>query len=648
MLTSHLQGYTYEKYILDLFKNSKDTYDNIWFYKEAPEYIIAKTSLYDSYYLYNKYKNCDIGADLVAIKDEQVFFIQCKNYSNTISINDLSSFYFLLYEYQLNGIVYYNGKLSERLTELSKGKVKYINIPFNNELINKTIIKPNTDNIIITPKQYQLEAVKILQNEHRSILSLPCGMGKTYTSYLIARNYNNIILISPNRSLADEILNNMYLYLEEKYNPILISMDGSRDPIYINTILKEKNIISVTYNSVDILNQVITNLINPFIIIDEYHNLSESNLLDTNNEFNKILNSKYPILFLSATPIENMNKKIFGNTIFKYEWSLAIENGYICDIKIILPEKKNYLNIFEKLLIDINYEKMNIKLVNKAYFLLRSLLYEGSKKCIVYLTSIENSEKFYNIIIWLQKLLNCNIKQYQINFFTPKTKKIEYINNFKTDSDISLILNVQILNEGINIPNCDSVYITNPNNNIINLIQRVSRCNRIMEEKNESKVYLWCSEKKTEKILNYINEKTNGELNKKVYKYNITENKTNVERYNYVNIEINNKKFITTLFDKTILEKITIQDKFNNLWFNAKLIFEMLNYKDKKDAIKYLRTFANTKNLKDIVDNYKIYKSAQPLTIYIDEYSLYTLLINTNKKESKKYYKMILDKLITL
>jgi len=36
--------------------------------------------------MYIKYKNCDIGADLVAIKDNQVYFIQCKNFSQTISI----------------------------------------------------------------------------------------------------------------------------------------------------------------------------------------------------------------------------------------------------------------------------------------------------------------------------------------------------------------------------------------------------------------------------------------------------------------------------------------------------------------------------------------------------------------------------------
>ena len=112
MLTSYIQtkGYTYEQYIYDKLRSDKINFDDVWFFKNTPEYIIAKTSLYDSYHIYSKYRNDDIGADLVAIKNNVVFFIQCKNYDDIISINDLSSFYFLLYEYNLNGLVYYNGK----------------------------------------------------------------------------------------------------------------------------------------------------------------------------------------------------------------------------------------------------------------------------------------------------------------------------------------------------------------------------------------------------------------------------------------------------------------------------------------------------------------------------------------------------------
>ena len=648
MLTNYIQtkGYTYEKYIISFLQQNNE-YDNIWLFKDVPEYIIAKTSLYDSYELYNSYRNLDIGADIVAIKNNIVYFIQCKNYDDIISINDLSSFYFLLYEFELNGIVYYNGKLSKRINDLSRGKVPYIHVPFNNQIIDNRIIRSNIDNKINLPKEYQLEAIKILKDKHRSILSLPCGMGKTYTAYLIAKTYKNIILISPTRTLAEELLTNMDMYLLFQYNPILISMDGSRDPSYIKSIIKTFNIFSVTYNSVDILNEIINIIDNPYIIIDEYHNLSEANLTDSNNHFNKILNSIHPILFLSATPIQTFNHTIFGNTIYGYSWTNAINNHFICDFKMIFPTKTDYFDIINKFLIEVNYNKKDIKLVNKAYFLIRSLLYEGSRKCIVYLTSIEISNKFKNIIDWMQKIFNCDINQYQIDCFTSKIKRVEYINNFKTDINISLMLNVQILNEGINIPICDSVYITKPNDNIINLIQRMSRANRILDGKNKCNIYIWCNKKKINNIINYINEQTNGEFKDKIFKYDYTEYLTDIQHY-IKETKIIKEKFILTLFDKLTVEQYLIFDKLNNLWFNASNIAKILNYKKPNDAIRSLINNIYIKELKDIIDNYSIYNNAQPTSLYINEYGLYSLILNSNKKEAKSYYNTILDKLITL
>ena len=62
-----------------------------------------------------------------------------------------------------------------------------------------------------------------------------------------------------------------------------------------------------------------------------------------------------------------------------------------------------------------------------------------------------------------------------------------------------ILLNVQILNEGIDIPECDSIYITNPTDNIINLVQRMCRCNRIMPNKSLCFVFLWSENKKMQK-----------------------------------------------------------------------------------------------------------------------------------------------------
>jgi len=135
----------------------------------------------------------------------------------------LQGFYFLLYEFDLNGIVVYSNEISSRIKDLSN-KVQYLHISYNNQIID---IDYNFLNYInIKSRDYQIEACNLLKNENRSILSLPSGMGKTFTSYLIAKEYNNIIYIAPLRFLAKQILDQVYDYSNNSYNPILISSDG--------------------------------------------------------------------------------------------------------------------------------------------------------------------------------------------------------------------------------------------------------------------------------------------------------------------------------------------------------------------------------------------------------------------------------------
>jgi superfamily II DNA or RNA helicase len=172
-----------------------------------------------------------------------------------MKIPKLKTFYFLIHEYDLNGVVIYNGKLSERLTDLKTNKVTYVNLPFNNTILNINFFTPNQ--IEIKPRDYQLEIYNKFKTINRGVIALPCGMGKTYCSWLIGKDFTNIIIISPTRCLADTNLISLYKYSSNNYNPILISMDGTRDVTEINSLLKESNVISSTYDSVDILNKII-------------------------------------------------------------------------------------------------------------------------------------------------------------------------------------------------------------------------------------------------------------------------------------------------------------------------------------------------------------------------------------------------------
>ena len=106
---AHKVGLVYEYYVLDQIK--KD-YEKVWHWKDFPEKLMYENNLIKDYEIFCKYRY-DIGADLVAFKDNKYYFIQCKNYNDTILMENLAGFYFLLFEYNLTGKLYYSGTLSQ-------------------------------------------------------------------------------------------------------------------------------------------------------------------------------------------------------------------------------------------------------------------------------------------------------------------------------------------------------------------------------------------------------------------------------------------------------------------------------------------------------------------------------------------------------
>jgi superfamily II DNA or RNA helicase/phage anti-repressor protein len=564
---AHKIGLAYEYYVLDQIK--KD-YEKVWHWKDFPEKLMYANNLIRDYEIYSKYRY-DIGADLVAFKNNKYYFIQCKNYNDTILMENLSGFYFLLYEYNLTGILYYSGTLSQRVKDLSNNKIQFINLPFNNNTLD---IIDDIDNNI-TVRDYQIEAYNKLLDKQSGILSLPCGMGKTYISSLLAKKYNNIIILSPLRYLAFQTLEYYKKYMDVSYSPILISLDGKRKLGDINAFIKDKNIISATYDSVDIVIQIINKLTNIFIIIDEFHNLSDSNINKAENDMNKLINYNCNKIYLSATPLKNF---LNIQDIYNYSWMDAIKNKYICDFTIYIPDKNENYQSFVELIKKTCNSNIDEKIIKKAYFMLKSMLFNGDKKCICYMTSIEFADSMCCVLIWLSKLLNIEIEYWQIDCNTKKTIREKIINNFKKSEKIAIIINVHILDEGINIPECDSVFITQPSNNMINIIQRMCRANRILDNKTNCNIYLWCREKKADIILNHIYDNTDGFIKDKVYIYNTSNwiiNKHAMAKENILLLDrnqsdkniINNnniKLFNHLMQDNTIEEKILMLKEYSD------------------------------------------------------------------------------------
>ena len=245
------QGTNYEIYIKDIIK---EKYSECWLWKDIPNNILLELK-----FIKDITKNCDdIGCDILCKKTSGEYeYIQCKNYStlgidNTITITDLAGFYNFVAENDIkNPIVYYSGILSSQIL-CRKNKIKYINLPY--------IKIGNKD---IKPRDYQIEAYNKLKNENRSILEMPCGTGKTLITYLISLNYKNIILLSPLISTTEQLITHYKNYYSKEKKPISYTLINSQNIRKIENIsLLEKNIIGSTFDSCDIINELLKKLYN--------------------------------------------------------------------------------------------------------------------------------------------------------------------------------------------------------------------------------------------------------------------------------------------------------------------------------------------------------------------------------------------------
>lgn len=449
-------------------------------------------------------KTCDdIGCDIIIKTDDGYKFIQCKHYSttgidNTINISDLSGFYNFMSENCFNnGIVYYSGNLSRQILS-RKRKIQYINVPMYN--IENQYMQ-------IVPKVYQINAYNDLLSSNRSILNMPCGTGKTYVSYLLSLNYNIITILTPLISTTEQIFEHYKNYYNnnKNINFILVNSKAHRN---INIKHDCKNIIFSTYASVDIINKYCGKIENQLIIIDEYHNLSEDMLTNEYNEMYKLLTYNNTYLFISATPHLDTIKysNIFGTNIHCMKWDYAIENKLICDSNFYFPNNNLIIDNIDKMKIKTDFIEKSI-LINKAYFLLESIKLLKLNKCIIYLKTIEESKMFVKVIETINLYFELKIKVYEINKATPKKTRNNIMTRFRLDNNYTnIICNVHILDEGIDIPECDSVYLTHPNNNFINIIQRISRANRLTSDCNKvARILVWSkNELKMNDLVNKI------------------------------------------------------------------------------------------------------------------------------------------------
>jgi len=532
-MDNQIKGALYEQYIC---KNLNDE-GHSWLWSDIPEKDLVESGLVHDLnkhrlkrkkHLNNpdKYVNplIDTGIDILLYNNEEYTLVQCKNgYDKGLTFKDLSGFNMMMVNHETKkGRVYYTSKLSKNIKENNISKrIKYI---------KKTMDEDDEEDIVTDKakhyeyKLYDFQKIALKQlstyfeKYNRGILSSPCGTGKTIMGCFFAHTYNSVILLSPLKQYAEQNSDRYNEYFKD-YHCLIIDSDGTRDIDVIKKFIKKnrfkKMLFSCTFKSVDIVNKFIHKLENNIVIIDEFHNLSRNNIIDKDDEMNKLLLSDNDILFQSATPRvydlegtddDNEHSDIFGDVVYKMDFKTAIEKEYICDYKIYLPSvsenKKEFIKQIKK---EIDISMFDKDMRAKCMYFYKCMLFNGTRKCIVYLRDIEEMCEFKKCLKTFDEYYATNLSIYTISSDDkhssdtddPEKNSREWkLRKFKNSKKMTAMLSVKILDECVDIQECDSVFITYSTKAKRRTIQRICRCIR-KDKNNKHKighVYLWCNE----------------------------------------------------------------------------------------------------------------------------------------------------------
>jgi superfamily II DNA or RNA helicase len=537
---NQIKGLAYENQILDLLRRDKEAY--LW--KYTPENILIENGLIGSHNSARLKRKDDrenplqdTGVDIISMETAtECSLVQCKNgYKSGVTMPDLAGFMcWIATMNTTKGYVYYTDKLSNNIKLLpNQNRIQYIQVPFDTAYLPANLATESNDvlavenmtasDTVFIPDSSKLEyqhqardlAIEYYRNHDNGVLAMPCGTGKTYTAFLIAQNFKQIVILSPLKQFAKQNMDRFVEYGFPRANTLLVDSDGCRDIGKVGEFIAGHVdcgfLISATYDSADIISSVLdafNNLGQTLFICDEFHNLSAANVYEATDPMNKIINaSGFKKLFMSATPrifeLEEEGETgeyILGQPIYNMSFKYAIDRGFITDYRIWLPSIHEDLtdlrtDIHKELGVKAVLGSENI-LYSKAIYLFSCLVNTGSHKCIVYCQDTEEISGLMSVISGLNEYYCLDLHMDKITSASSGSSRSQILSDFANSARVELLFSVRILDECIDIPSCDSIYITYPSKSKIRTIQRLMRCTRTISANKYKvgQVFIWCSE----------------------------------------------------------------------------------------------------------------------------------------------------------
>ena len=438
------------------------------------------------------------------------------------------------------------------------GNITRRSLPFTGDV---TVDLPAAQEPSLILRAYQVRAVEDITNTADKVVLYvsPCGTGKTVVvGTVLARTRPPVVIVaSPLQVSAEQNADRLGLFLPEHtvvrawseaglttIEDIQRAMDAAGDLLFIST----------TYQTLPIVAGLCVARASEFhLVVDEAHNLRDDRGdeamtdletdddmtdldtdetmpdLDTDETMPDIdidsqsaasgdsdqdvwgaVRSANRVVLMTATPPDFLLEKSSDIVLaHRYTFAEAIADGAMCDYRVYIPEISNR-NATSTIEFDGQYES---SIAAKASFLVSGMLESGARRCIVYCGSREECRDFEEALRQTcETYYGVGCATSSITCDTQSRKRSEILRSFRKDpcfetitvGDIEerkqvlrVITSVRILDEAIDIPECDAVFITKCSGREsgplapARAVQRICRATRIYPGKKRAAVFVW-------------------------------------------------------------------------------------------------------------------------------------------------------------
>ena len=457
----------------------------------------------------------DYGADAMARSSDGSYdLLQAKYYkSNRVTAGDIGSFMASLLSLQLShptskGHLYTSSRLQVDLA----GFMAHPQYPIRHVLFpwappdkrlepKKQVVLQDAD---LPLRDYQERALHELhEQDGMNALHIPCRMGKTIIAgHVIRSRQPRILVVMAPLKISVQNLRDSHRLASflPAYKSILVDSDveGTTDRNEIIAFLHTEgpHVIYTTYESAVNVVTTIPGIEEAYLLADEVHNVTAADC--------EFINRFSQGLVMSATLPEELEEElnIKKKNIVRVPFAQGIRDGYLTDYSIWLPFLTRNQEGETSVAVDIpdTFQQDDQTLIAQAMYLATVMLKTGARRCIVYLTSQEDCnrfmehaskvfEEYHGITIWTNK----------IDSTVTAAERTKRLQDFQSDMDAQfyLLTSVRILDEAVDIPKCDSVFVTSvgERSSDIRMMQRAMRGSTI-DPSNPSKhnqVILWAN-----------------------------------------------------------------------------------------------------------------------------------------------------------